>query len=139
MPGQSVAAPDRLHRFVRSNDLEYDHDLARWVPTKRAFKRDPDGLSVYSERILTRDGLNPIDVCRNEKDVVYAVELESILELGLIAMHDPESPSVRKVDPAHCLVTTASGVRITESDREELRAQALHSAGQLPPAPPKYG
>lgn len=137
--GQRVADDDTLHRSVKNDDnyLEYDHTFGRWVPTKRSFQRDDDGLSMYSGRVLGTHDLSSSDVARSEADVVFAIGMRALSDGGLSAEHDPVDPVVRRVDPAHCLVYGSAQRQMSKAERDYVRESAVLSAGTLPPAPPR--
>lgn len=138
--GQAVAHDDTLHRFVKASEdyLEYDHDDARWVPTKRAFKRDANGISAYSARVLESGGLTPSDVARDQQDAVFGMAMTRVTGCGLKAVHEPLLPASRVVDPAHSLIQGKLNMKPSSTERDELRAAAIHSSGLLPPPPARF-
>src|SRR5262249_38062212 len=90
-------------------------------PTSGAFQPDEDGVSVYRLAILEKDCLSPEDITDTPRNLVYAVNVSEIRQIGLDVVADPwpkvEYPRPR--DAAHALIVGFSGLSVNERRRRQ--------------------
>lgn len=74
-----VADDDELLRRIhnRADFLVWHADLGRWIPSLAGLRFDPDGMSVFLQRLLQQHGASAVDVSTlggtNAEELVYGV------------------------------------------------------------------
>jgi len=94
-----VADDEVIYRLLFSDWVSIDKITGLRRPSSAAFKPDEDGLSVYREEILIRDGLSASDLTRNADDPVVSFTSADVRSLGLDVHVDALPPDVP--DPEH--------------------------------------
>lgn len=127
--------------FDREDFLEWNDDLGRFVPSLAAVQFDPDGMSVFVERVLIGGGRSRMDVATiggtKPAELVYRVHAKAVrvLTFGVALSENNETP----IGFAHASVTSAQGQskpsRAMRTDLAGLMTCVVGTPSIQPPPP----
>jgi hypothetical protein len=121
-----VGNDEVLYRMLFPTWVSIDKITGLRRPSSAAFKPDEDGISVYREEILIRDGLNASDLTRNADDPVVSFTVADVRSLSLDVREDAWPADVPDPEhPKHAAHALISGLNELGSSAQLRKRQEL--------------